>query len=128
MLIRIPKIDPADLPRQHDMLKNLDIQLDRALLHLKIRIDRNKELGLSMINNKIIYLYNDMLTYSYLAKLWLIDYQKAQENPITYRTNLLSQSSIRHIETARQLILKFRKSTPPISRHLHYQRLANKAM
>lgn len=128
MLIRPLKIDPSDFSRQFEAIKNLDLQIDHILPILESKISHNKLLGLSLINNELIHLYNDLLTSSYIIKLWIIDYHKEQKNPVPYRRNLLGQSSVRQIETARQLIIRFRKSQPAVSRRIHYQRLANKAV
>ena len=54
-------------------VERIDRRLDQEIQHVQMLLQKEKRLDHSLINNDLVYLYNEMLTFSYSLKLWLLN-------------------------------------------------------
>ncbi len=54
-------------------VEKIDRRLDQEIQHVQMLLQKKKLLDHSLINNDLVYLYNEMLTFSYTLKLWLLN-------------------------------------------------------
>ncbi len=54
-------------------MQKIDGLLDQKIQQVQLLLQNKKNLDYSLINNDLVYLYNEMLTFSYSLKLWLLN-------------------------------------------------------
>ncbi len=54
-------------------IQKIDHFLDREIERVHQLLQVEKKLETSMINNDLVYLYNEMLAFSYTLKIWLLN-------------------------------------------------------
>ena len=54
-------------------IQRIDRLLDQKVQRVQSLLKNKKSLDYSLINNDLVYLYNEMLTLSYSLKLWLLN-------------------------------------------------------
>lgn len=54
-------------------MQKIDGLLDQKIQYVQLLLQNKKNLDYSLINNDLVYLYNEMLTLSYSLKLWLLN-------------------------------------------------------
>ncbi len=56
-----------------NQIQKIDTLLDQEIQWVQGVLENKKRLDYSLINNDLVYHYNEMLTLSYTLKLWLLD-------------------------------------------------------
>ncbi len=54
-------------------IEKINILLDEEIQRVQLLLQNKKKLDDSLINNDLVYLFNEMLTLSYSLKLWTLD-------------------------------------------------------
>lgn len=54
-------------------IQRIDTLLDQKIQQVQLVLKTKKSLDYSLINNDLVYLYNEMLALSYSLKLWLLN-------------------------------------------------------
>lgn len=54
-------------------MQRIDGLLDQKIQRVQSLLQNKKSLDYSLINNDLVYLYNEMLTLSYSLKIWLLN-------------------------------------------------------
>jgi len=54
-------------------IEKIDVLLDEEIQRVQLLLQNKKKLDDSLINNDLVYLYNEMLTLSYSLKLWTLN-------------------------------------------------------
>jgi len=54
-------------------IKKIDFQLDEEILRVQLALQGKRMLNISLINDDLVPIYNEMLTLSYALKIWILD-------------------------------------------------------
>ena len=54
-------------------IKKIDFQLDDEIQRVQLALQGKKMLKISLIDNDLVHIYNEMLTLSYALKIWILD-------------------------------------------------------
>ncbi len=63
-------IKPSVIERE---IEKIDILLDQEIQRVQLLLQNKRKIDDSLINNDLVYLYNEMLTLSYSLKLWTLN-------------------------------------------------------
>ena len=76
-------------------IEKIDSLLDQKIRQVQMLLQKKKSLDYSLINNDLVYLYNEMLTLSYALKLWLLNgLVTAMDDPKEFLTTARIQFEI----------------------------------
>ena len=54
-------------------IKKIDFRLDEEIQRVQLVLQGKKMLNISLINDDLVPIYNEMLTLSYALKIWILD-------------------------------------------------------
>jgi hypothetical protein len=54
-------------------IKKIDFRLDEEIQRVQLALQGKKMLNISLINDDLVPIYNEMLTLSYALKIWILD-------------------------------------------------------
>jgi len=54
-------------------IEKIDYLLDQEIQRVQTQLQNKKSLDYSLIDNDLVSIYNEMLTFSYIMKIWLLN-------------------------------------------------------